>query len=183
MVHPWHDVPVGEMAPRIVNIIVECPKDSKVKYELDKPTGLLAMNRYLYSAVHYPGDYGFVPKTLWDDGDPLDVMVLSYVPAYPLAICEVKLIGLVQMKDEKTKDDKLIAVHANDPRFSQWNSIKDVPSHLIAEIRNFLEIYKQLQGSSVKVFEVQGVKEARAALRRAVKLYKQKFSRQALDRI
>ncbi|MBW2988319.1 inorganic diphosphatase [Candidatus Woesearchaeota archaeon] len=173
--HPWHDIEIGNKAPKVVNIVVETPKDSKVKYELDKSTGLLRMDRYLYSAVHYPGDYGFIPRTLWDDQDPLDVIVFSNVPAYPMTICEVKVIGIVRLVDAKEKDDKIIAVHANDPRYSEWDSIKDVPQHFLRELRHFLETYKELQGKRVRVYRILGPEQAYKAIERAIRLYKAKF--------
>ena len=105
--HPWHDIEVGRRSPKIVNMVVEIPRDSPVKYELEKKTGLLMMDRFLFSSVHYPGNYGFIPKTLWDDNDPLDILVLSNRPIYPLTICQVRVIGVVRMKDDKEGDDKI----------------------------------------------------------------------------
>ena len=137
-VHPWHNVEIGEKKPKIVNAIVEIPKDSTVKYEIDKKTGLLKLDRYMYSAVHYPADYGFVPRTLWEDGDPLDIFIITHRATFPLTLCQAKVIGVVRMIDSNEKDDKIIAVHAQDPRFSQWNSIKDVPQHFLRELKHFL---------------------------------------------
>jgi len=170
-VNPWHEVSVGKDAPNVINCIVEIPKDSKIKYELDKETGLLKLDRYLFSAVHYPGDYGFVPQTLWQDNDPLDVFIITHRETYPLTLCEVKPIGVIRMIDDEEQDDKIIAVHAKDPRYNQWNSIKDIPQHFLAELRTFLESYKQLENKQVKVFEILDKEEAFEDIRKAMKLY------------
>src|SRR3989344_2141423 len=147
----WHDVEVGKEAPKVLNVIIEIPKDSQNKYELDKETGLLKLDRVLYSAVYYPGDYGFVPQTLCGDGDPLDVLILSNRPVYPLTLTEVRILGVMKMIDNNEQDDKLIGVYKSDPRFKQFQSIKDVPNHTLEEIKHFFETYKQLQGKQCKV--------------------------------
>ncbi len=171
VLNPIHDVSIGEKSPSIVNAIVEIPKDSKIKYELDKETGLLKLDRYLFSAVHYPGDYGFIPRTLWMDGDPLDVFIITHRETYPLTLCEVKPIGVIRMIDDEEQDDKIIAVHARDPRYSEWDSIADVPQHFLKELRTFLESYKDLEGKTVKVFEILDKAEAYADIEKAQKLY------------
>ncbi|HLP79357.1 MAG TPA: inorganic diphosphatase [Acidobacteriota bacterium] len=173
--NPWHDVPVGKEAPRIINAIVEIPKDCKIKYELDKETGLLKLDRYMFSAVHYPGDYGFVPQTLWTDGDPLDVFIITHRETYPLTLCEVKVIGVIKMIDDDEEDDKIVAVHAKDPRYSEWNTIDDVPSHFLKELHNFLEIYKELENKVVRVYEILNQDEAYKVIEKAQQMYKEKF--------
>lgn len=153
MVNPWHDVEVGKNSPKVVNAVIEIPKDSKIKYEVDKETGLLRLDRFLYSAVHYPGDYGFVPQTLWYDGDPLDIIVLTNRPSYPLCLASARIIGVIRMVDGDDKDDKLIAVYDSDPRYTEFTSIKNIPQHLLSELKNFFETYKELEGKKCKVFE------------------------------
>ena len=169
--NPIHDVAIGAKAPAIVNAIVEIPKDSKIKYELDKETGLLKLDRYLFSAVHYTGDYGFIPRTLWMDGDPLDVFIITHRETYPLTLCEVKVLGVIRMIDNEEQDDKIVAVHAKDPRYSEWNSIKDVPQHFIKELSHFFESYKQLEGKKVKVYQVLDKEEAFLDIEKAQRLY------------
>ena len=173
----WHDVSIGEKAPAIVNMIVEIPKGSRVKYELDKKTGLLKRDRVLYSAVVYPGDYGFVPQTYWEDGDPLDIIVMTYDATYPNTLCEVKVIGVVRMTDNNEEDDKLIAVYSDDPRCKEWTDIHHIPQHFLAEIRNFFETYTVLQKKKVVVFDILGVKEAQAAIKKGQQLYNKKFKK------
>jgi len=174
-IHPWHDIEIGEKKPKIVNAIIEIPKDSTIKYEIDKKTGLLKLDRYMYSAVHYPADYGFIPRTLWEDGDPLDIFIITHRPTFPLTLCEAKVIGVIRMIDNKEKDDKIIAVHAQDPRFSQWDSINDIPQHFLRELKHFLETYKELHGKVVKVFKILDAKEAYKNIEKAEKLYLKKF--------
>lgn len=173
--NPWHSVEIGEKQPKFVNAIIEIPKNSQVKYELDKKTGMLKLDRYMYSSVHYPADYGFIPKTLWDDGDPLDIFILTSIPTYPMTLTEVKVIGVVEMRDEGEQDNKIIAVHVGDPRYSEWNDIDDVPKHFIKELRNFLETYKQLQGKKVEVYEIYGPKRAYQDIQKAIGLYNEAF--------
>lgn len=176
-IHPWHDVDIGEKKPKIVNAIIEIPKDSTIKYEIDKKTGLLKLDRYMYSAVHYPADYGFIPRTLWEDGDPLDIFIITHRPTFPLTLCEAKVIGVISMVDNDEKDDKILAVHAQDPRYSQWSSIEDVPQHFLRELKHFLETYKELQGRVVKVYKILGVKDAYKDIEKAEKLYAKKFGK------
>jgi len=176
-VNPWHDIPVGDKAPKIINCIIEIPKDSPVKYELDKQSGLLKLDRYLYSAVHYPADYGLVPQTYWEDDDPLDIFVLTGRPTYPMTLCSVRVIGVIRMIDQDEKDDKIVAVHEKDPRYAEIKSIKDVPKHILAELHNFLETYKELEKKKVEVFEILGPKEAYKDIERSMKLYKEKFKK------
>ena len=175
MVNAWHDVKVGDKQPQFVNAIIEIPKDSKVKYELDKETGLLKLDRYMFSAVHYPGDYGFIPQTLWEDGDPLDVFVITHRETYPMALCEVKVIGVIRMDDGGESDDKILAVHNADPRYNQWDSIEDVPKHFLSELHNFLETYKALENKQVLVYEVLPAKDAYETITRAIEMYNTKY--------
>ena len=175
--HPWHDIEIGKKAPKIVNMVVEIPKDSKIKYELDKKSGMLKMDRFLYSAVHYPGDYGFIPKTLWEDDDPLDILLLTSKGMFPLTICEVKVIGVLHMHDNTESDDKIIAVHQNDPRYLEWTNIDKIPKHYVKELKHFFETYKQLQNTDVKVFSFKGPQAAYATIKKSQELYKKKFAK------
>lgn len=173
--NPWHDVSIGEHAPQICNAIVEIPKDSTKKYELDKDTGLLKLDRFMYSAVHYPADYGFIPRTLWYDNDPLDVFILTHSPVVPMCLCEVKILGVIRMIDDEEADDKIIAVHQADPRYRDYDCLESLPKHYMNELRNFLETYKMLEKKVVKIFEVLGKEEAYESIRKSQELYAQKF--------
>jgi inorganic pyrophosphatase len=143
--HPWHDISPGDESPRIVNAIIEIPRDSQQKYELDKESGMLKLDRFLYSAVYYPGDYGFIPQTLWEDDDPMDIIILTNRPVHPLTLVRARVIGVIRMIDNKELDDKIIGVYDSDPRFSEYNDLKDIPRHVIAELKHFFETYKELQ--------------------------------------
>lgn len=173
--NPWHDVSVGEKAPELVTAVIEIPTGSKVKYELDKDSGLLKVDRILFSSVHYPANYGFIPKTYCDDKDPLDILVLGQEPVYPLALMTAKPIGLMKMKDQGEADDKIIAVHANDPEYSHLTSIAELPKHRMDEVRKFFEDYKSLEKKVVVVEEFLGPQEALACIREAMELYSKEF--------
>jgi len=177
MVNPWHDIEIGEKFPEIVNAVIEIPKDSQIKYELDKKTGLLKLDRFLYSAVHYPGDYGFIPRTYWEDDDPLDIMILSSKPVLPLTITKARVIGVLRMQDGGEKDDKIIAVYDNDPRFAEYKDILDVPKHTIQELKHFFETYKQLQGKECKILEILGKRHAVKDVELGKDFYAEKFSK------
>lgn len=173
----WHDVEVGDKAPGVVNAIIEIPKDSNIKYEIDKETGLLKLDRFLFSAVYYPGDYGFVPQTLWDDGDPLDILIITSRPVQPMTLVQARVIGVIRMIDGDEKDDKIVAVYDKDPRFAEWQNIKDIPQHMVKEIVHFFERYKELQGKQVKVLEVLDRNAAYKDIAAGQKMYKDKFKK------
>jgi inorganic pyrophosphatase len=139
MPHPWHDVEIGDDAPRVFQALVEIPKSSKVKYELDKDTGLLKVDRVLYSSVHYPANYGFIPRTLGDDGDPLDVLVLMQEPVYPLSLLTVRPIGMMHMVDDGENDEKIICVPLEDPEYRSYERYDELPQHRLDELRSFFE--------------------------------------------
>ncbi|XP_072976247.1 soluble inorganic pyrophosphatase 4-like [Typha angustifolia] len=151
--HPWHDLELGLDAPRIFNCVVEVGKGSKVKYELDKDTGLIKVNRVLYSSVVYPHNFGFIPRTLCEDNDPLDVLIIMQEPAVTGCFLRAKAIGLMTMSDQGKKDDKIIAVCADDPEYRHYDDIKDLPPHRLAEIRSFFEDYKKNEGKEVLVYD------------------------------
>ena len=175
--NPWHDVELGENSPEIVNAIIEIPKDSTLKYELDKKTGMLKLDRMLYSSVHYPGDYGFLPRTLWHDGDPIDILILTNRPVMPLTIVSARIIGVLKMIDGKEEDDKLIGVYDTDPRFKEFQSMKDIPKHTITEIRHFFESYKHLQGKECKILEMLDKEEAIKKIEESIEIYNKKFKK------
>jgi len=172
--HPWHDSYVDDaLVESVFPVIIEVPKGSKNKYELDKETGLLRLDRVLYSAVHYPADYGFIPRTYCDDGDPLDALVLSQEPVHPLTIVEARAIGVMRMRDEKGIDDKIVAVSVRDPAFAGYTDKSQLPAHMLLEIRRFFEDYKVLEHKQVVVEDLLGVADAVRIIREALDLYRQ----------
>lgn len=169
--NPWHDVDLGKDVPEIVPAIVEIPKGSKVKYELDKSSGLIRVDRILMSSVIYPANYGFIPRTYCDDKDPLDILVLGSEAVVPLSIMRAKPIGVMKMEDQGVADDKIIAVHADDPEFEPYKSLDDLPPHRMAEIERFFLDYKVLEKKKVviKHFLEQG--KALKIIEEAMSLY------------
>jgi len=173
--HPWHDIPaLVDRDGSLFNAVIEIPKGSKVKYELDKPTGGLRVDRILYSSVVYPANYGFIPRTYCDDNDPLDALVLCSEPVLPLAIMEARAIGVMRMQDEGEGDDKIVAVHAQDPSFAHYRDIAELPSHVALEIRRFFQDYKALEHKEVVVDDIIGARDAERILQDAIDLYAQK---------
>ena len=152
--------------------MIEVPKGSKNKYELDKETGFLRLDRVLYSAVHYPADYGFIPRTFCDDGDPLDVLVLGQEPVYPLTVVEARAIGVMRMRDDKGLDDKILAVSVRDPAVSEYMDRAELPSHTEREIRRFFQDYKVLENKTVEIDDFLGPAEALTIIREALDLYR-----------
>lgn len=174
----WHDIPLGEKAPEEFNVVVEIPRGSHNKYEIDKDSGLIKLDRVNYSAAHYPCDYGFAPQTLWDDGDALDVIVLTTNPIPPGILVTVRPVGLMQMTDDGESDDKVIAVPVEDIRFDHVQDIEDVNKHTTKELQHFFEMNKKLKKKPVEI-TVHGFKnkaEAVAAIGRSIEAYKKKFS-------
>ena len=171
--HPWHDCYVDDtIVESAFPVVIEVPKGSKNKYELDKETGLLRLDRVLYSAVHYPADYGFIPRTYCDDGDPLDALVLGQEPVYPLTIVEARAIGVMRMRDEKGIDDKIVAVSVHDPAFSGFTDKAQLPPHLLRGLRRFFEDYKVLEHKQVVVEDLLGPDEAIRIIKDALELYR-----------
>lgn len=175
--HPWHDVELGDFSSGIISAIIEVPKGSKVKYELDKKSGLIRVDRTLFSSVHYPANYGFIPRTYCADQDPLDVLVLGQEPVFPLSIMNAKPIGVMKMTDQDEADDKIIAVHANDPEYSHYQSIQELPPHRLIEVRRFFEDYKVLENKAVVVESFLGPADAVQIVTAAIQLYQQERSR------
>jgi inorganic pyrophosphatase len=164
-----HDVPAGTSAE--MNVIVEINKGSKNKYEIDKATGLIALDRVMHSAQDYPFDYGFVPQTLWDDGDALDVVLLTTYPLFPGLLVRARPIAIMHMIDGGEADEKVIAVPVDDPRFKEVQDLKDVNPHTLKEIQHFFSTYKLLQKKEVQVGEFEGKDAAVAAFERGCKMY------------
>jgi inorganic pyrophosphatase len=174
--NPWHDLDLGEDPLKLFYCVVEVPRGSKNKYELDKATGMLRLDRVLYSAVHYPANYGFLPQTYCEDGDPLDALVLMQEPVVPLCLVRARPIGVITMRDEKGRDDKIIAVAVDDPEFSHYTAVEQLPPHRQRELRQFLLDYKTLEGKEVDVDEVRGVAEAGRVISDAIRLYREKVA-------
>eukprot|EP01018_Ginkgo_biloba_P020871 Gb_41145 [translate_table: standard] len=169
--HPWHDLEIGPGTPSVFNCVVEIGKGSKVKYELDKKTGLIKVDRILYSSVVYPHNYGFIPRTLCEDSDPLDVLILMQEPVLPGCFLRARAIGLMPMIDQGEKDDKIIAVCADDPEYRHYKDINELPPHRLAEIRRFFEDYKKNENKEVAVDEFLPPCNAEEAIQHSMDLY------------
>ena len=174
--HAWHDVELGDAIEESFHAVIEIPKGSKVKYELDKATGLLRVDRVLYSAVHYPANYGFLPQTYCLDGDPLDILVLGQEPVVPLCVLRAKAIGVMKMVDDKGPDDKIIAIHADDPEYAPYRDISELLPHRLQELEQFFLDYKVLEQKPVSVGGMQSRAETERVIRDAVKLYREKIA-------
>ncbi len=175
--NPWHNVSPGNELPETVNGIIEIPKGTRAKYELDKESGLLRLDRVLYSSVYYPANYGFIPQTYCDDKDPLDILILSQIDVVPMCIVPAKVIGVMRMLDNGEADDKIIAVAEGDPSVSHINDISELPQHFISELRNFFEDYKKLEHKTVVVEEFFNRKTATKILQDSLKMYKDNFTK------
>ena len=176
--HPWHDVSIGDESPRIVTAIIEIPQGSRHKYEIDKSSGLLRLDRILSSSVFYPANYGFIPKTLCDDGDALDILVLGQGPALPLCLMESRVLGTLKMIDGGKEDDKIIAVHKDDPAFkhlSSFSALQQAHGHWLKEIEHFFRTYKALDNKTVEVGGILGEEEALKVVMASIELYNKKF--------
>ncbi|RYY08203.1 MAG: inorganic diphosphatase [Sphingobacteriaceae bacterium] len=179
--HAWKTIPPGDAgkSPQRVNAIIEIPKGSKCKYEIDKDYGLLRLDRVLFSSVMYPANYGFIPMTYCDDNDPLDILVICSQEVVPMCILEAKVIGVMHMVDKGERDDKIIAVAANDMSVNYINDITDLPPHTEAEITRFFEDYKKLEHSaSVTVEQFEGREEAYRIIEESIALYKSTFQKE-----
>ncbi len=171
--HAWHDIYIDdEVVERHFPVVIEVPKGSKNKYELDKGTGFLRLDRVLYSAVHYPANYGFIPRTYCDDNDPLDVLVLGQEPVHPMTVMDARAIGVMRMRDEKGIDDKILAVNVSDPSVADYHDRQQLPSHTLREIQRFFEDYKTLENKEVVVEEMLGPADAVRIVRESLDLYR-----------
>jgi len=175
VLHPWHGAHFGPNAPTIVNGLIEIPQGSRSKYEIDKETGLLKLDRVIYSSFHYPINYGFIPQTLGHDNDPLDICILSSQSIQPLCLVEATVIGNMQMIDSGEADDKIIAVAAQDPSVNYIRDIDELPKHFFNELKNYFEQYKVLENKQVEIKEFQNKSTAFDVINEAIELYKQKF--------
>ena len=176
VLHPWHGADYGNGAPRQVNALIEIPQGSRTKYEIDKKTGLLKLDRVIHSSFHYPINYGFIPQTLGLDNDPLDILVLCSQSIQPLCLVDATVIWNMQMIDNGEEDDKIIAVATHDPSVNHISSISEMPTHFISELRNFFEQYKVLENKQVQINNFQSAAEAYEVIDSAIKLYQQKFN-------
>jgi inorganic pyrophosphatase len=173
--HPWHGAHYGDNAPQVVNGLIEIPQGSRTKYEIDKKTGLLKLDRIIYSSFHYPINYGFIPQTLGLDGDPLDILVMCSESIQPLCLVEATVIGNMQMIDTGVADDKIIAVASKDPGVNYINSVDELPKHFIAVLRNYFEQYKVLENKIVEIDEFQNAEAAYKVINDSIALYKTTF--------
>jgi inorganic pyrophosphatase len=172
MAHPWHDIEVPAKFEDGFPAFIEIPKGSKMKYELDKTTGLLRVDRVLFSAVHYPANYGFIPRSYCGDGDPLDVLVLGTESVVPMCIMRARAIGRMQMQDEKGLDDKIIAVHLDDPAIRDIRHIRELMPHVLLELKRFFLDYKTLENKRVEVEDFDGPEKANEVIRAALDDYR-----------
>ena len=173
----WHDMDPKQVTPKNFTAVIEISKGSRCKYELDKHTGLLRLDRVLYTSTHYPASYGFIPRTFADDGDPLDVLVLCNEPIQPLTLVQVYPIGVMRMLDDGHIDDKIIAVPFTDPNYNNYRSIDELPSHIFDEIMHFFKVYKQLENKQTDIKELYNREEAEKIVRDAIDGYVENFCR------
>ena len=171
----WHDFPPKAITPEDFSAVIEIPKGSNCKYELDKDTGRLRLDRVLYTSTHYPANYGFIPRTYADDGDPLDVLVLCDVAIHPLTLVRVYPIGVMRMIDGGALDDKIIAIPFSDPTYNNINSVEELPHHIFDEIMHFFTVYKQLENKQTAVKELFDRKEAEEIIQMCIDQYNEKF--------
>ena len=177
VLHPWHGAHYGDNAPGIVNALIEIPQGSRSKYEIDKVTGLLKLDRVIYSSFHYPVNYGFIPQTLGYDNDPLDILVLCSQAIQPLCLVEATVIGNMQMIDSGTQDDKIIAVATKDPSVNHITNMEELPRHFILELKNYFEQYKVLENKKVVIDNFQDKATALKVIEDAIEFYKENFSK------
>jgi inorganic pyrophosphatase len=174
----WHDVALGDNVPKEINVIIECPKGTKNKYEIDKETGLIKLDRAMKTSQDYPADYGFAPRTLWDDGDALDVVVLTTNPLFPGCLVTVRPVAVMKMTDCGESDYKIISVPVDDKRWDEVSDLADINPHTIKEIKHFFETYKSIEpGEIVTIDEIGGKDEAQSAVERSVGIYNEKFGK------
>lgn len=171
----WHDINPGRINPEDFTAVIEISKGSKKKYELDKETGLIILDRILYTSTHYPANYGFIPRTYGDDKDPLDVLVLCSEPIEPLTLVKCYPIGVMKMLDNGMGDEKIIAIPFNDPTYNSYSDISELPSHIFEEIKHFFKVYKDLEGKETQVNQFGGPEEAIKIIEHCIGNYNMKF--------
>jgi inorganic pyrophosphatase len=172
-----HELPAGPSIPGVIYVVVEVPKGSRNKYEYDKVGGFVKLDRVLFSSIHYPGDYGLIPRTHYDDGDPLDVLVMVNEPTFPRCVIEARPIGLFRMLDRGVADDKVLAVPAHDPNFQDYYDTPHIPQHFLAEMGHFFQVYKDLEGIETEVLGWERANTAREQILYAVDLYEKKLGK------
>ena len=175
MLHLWHDLKPGRNPPEEVTAIIEIPSGSRNKYELDKDTGLIKLDRVLYSAVHYPADYGLIPRTLHEDGDPLDILVMVKEQTFAGCMIDVRPIGVLRMLDRGEPDDKILGVPLHDPAHEEFFDIADIPQHMLREIEYFFSTYKDLEGKRVQAAGWEKSERAMAIIEESIERYDRKY--------
>ena len=173
----WHDIDPKVITPNDFTAVIEIPKGSSCKYEMDKYTGMLRLDRVLYTSTHYPANYGFIPRTFADDGDPLDVLVIGEQPIYPMTLMRVYPIGVMRMIDGGALDDKIIAVPFSDPTYNHIRSIDELPAHIFDEMMHFFSVYKQLENKQTAVKELFRADEAERIIADCIRAYEEKFAK------
>lgn len=178
--HLWHNLAPGPNPPDVIYAVIEVPKGSRNKYEYSKTAGVIKLDRVLYSPLHYPGDYGFIPQSFYGDGDPLDILVMMNEPTFPGCVIEVRPIGMLRMIDKDQNDDKILAVPSTDPQFDDILDFDDLPRHFPKEVEHFFLVYKQLQGTTVTSGGWGHATDAKMAIRNALQLYRDTFPPQRI---
>ncbi len=173
----WHDIDSSRISADDFMVVIEIPKGSKAKYELDKQTGLLELDRILYTSTHYPANYGFIPRTFADDYDPLDVLVLCSETIYPMTLIRCYPIGVITMLDNGRNDEKIIAIPFNDPTYNSYKDISQLPAHIFDEMTHFFSVYKALENKETAVDEINGVETAKVIIQNAIDSYKDRFGK------
>lgn len=174
-IHLWHNLPSGPQAPDVIYAVVEVPKGSRNKYEYSQSAGVIKLDRVLYSPLHYPGDYGFIPQSFYGDGDPLDVLVMMEEPTFPGCVIEARPVGMLRLEDRGEHDDKILAVPATDPLYEEYENLDDLPRHFPTAVEHFFITYKHLEGVEVQSLGWAGAQEARQAILNAMQFYRDKF--------
>lgn len=173
----WHDINPSRIKPEEFTAVIEIPKGSKTKYELDKETGLLKLDRILYTSTHYPANYGLIPRTYAQDGDPLDVLVLCSQHIYPMTLVQCYPIGVISMVDSGSNDEKVIAIPTDDPTYNQYKDISDLPAHIFEEMKHFFSVYKELENKETVVNDVRGCEDAIKIISETIEAYSEKFDK------
>lgn len=171
----WHDIDSSRIRPESFEVVVEIPKGSKIKYELDKQTGFLKMDRILHTSTHYPANYGFIPKSYADDFDPLDVLILCSETLYPLTLVKCYAIGVITMIDNGRNDEKIIAIPFDDPNYNTYTDISQLPNHIFDEMKHFFTVYKSLENKDTAVDEIKGADQAREIIKCSIDAYQERY--------